>query len=52
MDRSMIHFEKLQESSIIALPQLLEGLANKVVKTFCFSDSSLPPPPLHCNHLI
>lgn len=55
MGRSMIHFEKLQESSIITLPQLLAGLANKVVKTFCFSVSSLlllplpptPPPHLH-----
>lgn len=52
MDGSMIHFKKLQKSSIISLPQLLAGLATRVIKTFCFSVSSLPPPPLHCNHLI
>lgn len=40
MGRSMIHFEKLQESSIIALPQLLAGLANKVVKTLFLGFSS------------
>lgn len=35
MEWSVIHFEKLQLSSITTLPQLWAGLATKVYQTFC-----------------
>lgn len=55
MDGSMTHFKKLPKPSIISLSQLLAGLDNRVVKTFCFSVSSLlcppPLPPLQPSYL-